>query len=217
MSWLPTASGRIVDLRQPWALDLDFAQDIALPLGRLCRFAGQLRPDVPHYSVAEHSARGAHEIWVATGDARLALAFLLHDAHEAFVGDIISPVKSALVALAGDGLGHYGRETVREAFHRLTDGLDRRIAALAGIPCWLDDTETAAAVHAMDICMLRTERDQLLAPQSRAWLPEVEQATPLDIEISPWPGPEAGRIWLSEFDSYRKSLGLAPLTRSPLP
>lgn len=79
-----TYSGKLVDLYQPEPDTIDFA-DIAMALGRLNRYNGHTtRP----YTVAEHSIRMSY--LVPEEDAVWAL---VHDAAEAFTGDIISPVK----------------------------------------------------------------------------------------------------------------------------
>lgn len=60
-------------------------------LSLLLRYNGQTRRP---YSVLEHSLLGA-ERFAQTGQLRQAAAFLLHDAHEAFIGDITTPVAQA--------------------------------------------------------------------------------------------------------------------------
>lgn len=63
---------------------------VAHALSLLNRFTGH----IPYpYSVAEHSTLAA-KLWGRTPIERLAI--LLHDAHEAFMGDIASPVKAAI-------------------------------------------------------------------------------------------------------------------------
>jgi len=81
--WL--SSGRIVDILNPHPNDIDFA-DIVNGLARVQRFGGQINAE--HYSVAEHS------VLVSRLCApRNALLGLMHDASEAFVGDVVTPLK----------------------------------------------------------------------------------------------------------------------------
>lgn len=68
-------------------------EDIAHALARICRYGGQLKN---FYSVAEHSIYVAHQLYRTTGDKQLALSGLMHDATEAYLGDVIRPVKRLL-------------------------------------------------------------------------------------------------------------------------
>ena len=81
------ASGALFDLMDPEGSDFTL-QDIAHGLGRVCRFAGQTNR---FYSVAEHCFHVARLVPV-----ELARAALLHDASEAFIGDVTRPLKALL-------------------------------------------------------------------------------------------------------------------------
>jgi uncharacterized protein len=84
--YLETISGRKVHFLNPTEDEIDI-RDIAYALSNLCRFNGH----VPFYSVAEHSIMVAAKCgW----DEKL--AGLLHDAAEAYLSDIPSPVKDHL-------------------------------------------------------------------------------------------------------------------------
>jgi len=63
--------------------------DIAMGLSMLCRFRGMTGK---FYSVAEHSVLVARH-FLLTGFPDLARLALLHDAHEAYTGDVVSPQK----------------------------------------------------------------------------------------------------------------------------
>lgn len=67
--------------------------DVAHGLSNTCRFSGQTDR---YYSVAEHSILVAAIVFNQTSDHFLALAALWHDAHEAYVGDIPTPLKRVL-------------------------------------------------------------------------------------------------------------------------
>lgn len=94
-AWQRMLSGRRLDLLDPTPMDIEIA-DIAHGLAFVARWNGQTRGDWP-YSVAEHSLL-VEEIFARTSaqPVRWRLAALLHDAPEYVIGDMISPVKSAV-------------------------------------------------------------------------------------------------------------------------
>ncbi|GAB6105495.1 MAG: phosphohydrolase [Blautia sp.] len=65
-------------------------KDIAHALSFLCRGGGQT---LFFYSVAQHSLNCAREAHARGWSERMILACLLHDASEAYISDIIRPVK----------------------------------------------------------------------------------------------------------------------------
>lgn len=88
--WFVTFTGKKVHVMSPIHEDIDIA-DIAHALSNICRFSGHVRR---FYSVAEHSVRVALAVQAERPD--LAKAALLHDAAEAYIGDVISPLKNCL-------------------------------------------------------------------------------------------------------------------------
>jgi hypothetical protein len=78
-------SGRDVDIFNLKLEDIDI-EDIAHALSNLCRYGGH---GIFHYSVALHSVLCSLE----EGTKKEQLAFLLHDASEAFVNDLVRPIK----------------------------------------------------------------------------------------------------------------------------
>ena len=94
-AWQRMLSGRRLDLLDPTPMDIEI-EDIAHGLAFVARWNGQTRGDWP-YSVAEHSLL-VEEIFARTAaqPVRWRLAALLHDAPEYVIGDMISPVKSAI-------------------------------------------------------------------------------------------------------------------------
>jgi 5'-deoxynucleotidase YfbR-like HD superfamily hydrolase len=95
-AWQRMLSGRRLDLLDPSPLDIEI-EDIAHGLAFVARWNGQTRGEYP-YSVAEHSLL-VEEIYRRTARdtaPRWRLAALLHDAPEYVIGDMISPVKSAV-------------------------------------------------------------------------------------------------------------------------
>ncbi len=94
--WQRMLSGRRLDLIDPSPLDIEI-EDIAHGLARVARWNGQTRGKHA-YSVAQHSLAliYIHEFLVAACTPIEKLYFLLHDAPEYVIGDIISPFKTAL-------------------------------------------------------------------------------------------------------------------------
>lgn len=82
-----TYTGMLVDLKNP-TVDMIKTEDIAEALSRICRFGGHIER---FYSVAEHSLLVA-----ALAPRELKLEALSHDFTEAFVGDVIKPLKNLL-------------------------------------------------------------------------------------------------------------------------
>lgn len=89
-SWIQTYTGKKFDFISPHPSMIDI-KDIAHALSNQCRFNGHCRQ---FYSVAEHSVYVAQEVMKT--HPHLGLAALMHDAAEAYVGDMVSPLKAIL-------------------------------------------------------------------------------------------------------------------------
>lgn len=89
MGTMNTYSGKKFD---PLEMTPDnvFLEDIAHALSLLCRGGGHLKH---FYSVGQHSINCAEEARARGWSERMQLACLLHDASEAYISDIIRPVK----------------------------------------------------------------------------------------------------------------------------
>lgn len=87
-----THTGKYIDPYNLKPEDIDII-DIAQGLSKLCRYAGQCEG---FYSVAEHSVLVAQQVWKATHDFNLTRIALLHDAPEAYIGDLVRCVKARL-------------------------------------------------------------------------------------------------------------------------
>lgn len=87
-----TVTGKSVCLKSPAPDDICL-DDIAIGLSRICRFGGQLHK---HYSVAEHSVACAENAIREGHAAEVVQQVLFHDAAEAYLGDVVRPVKIAI-------------------------------------------------------------------------------------------------------------------------
>ena len=95
-AWQRMLSGRRLDLLDPTPMDIEI-EDIAHGLAFVARWNGQTEGEFA-YSVAEHSLL-VEEIYARLdpkASPKWRLAALLHDAPEYVIGDMISPVKSAV-------------------------------------------------------------------------------------------------------------------------
>jgi len=129
--WIQTASGKAFDLLKPDPAMVDLENDIAGPLARLARFSGHIASGP--YSVAQHSVEGADALLRETGDERLAALFLLHDAHEAYLGDLTTPVQAALVDIADSKAGPGAGARLYACLALLRKGVDEAIHAAAPV------------------------------------------------------------------------------------
>lgn len=84
-----TPSGRLIDLALPDPDVIDL-EDIAHSLARLCRFNGAVDE---FYSVATHSVYVARRLQESGQNKYLVRDGLLHDAAEAYLGDMTSGLK----------------------------------------------------------------------------------------------------------------------------
>ena len=79
-----TASGHMLDLRNPQA-DKIHIEDICIGLSRRFRFAAQTKQP---YTVAQHCVNA-----MSLADLNYKFSALMHDAAEAYLGDVPAPIK----------------------------------------------------------------------------------------------------------------------------
>jgi 5'-deoxynucleotidase YfbR-like HD superfamily hydrolase len=142
-AWQRMLSGRRLDLLDPTPVDIEI-EDIAHGLAFVARWNGQTRGDWP-YSVAEHSLL-VEEIYARFEPSpKWRLAALLHDAPEYVIGDMISPVKSAV----GPGYGEMDARLTAAVHLRfglpgvLPVAVKRAIKAADKISAWLEAVQIA--------------------------------------------------------------------------
>jgi len=93
---IKVAAGHYVDLSNPTPNMIDI-DSIAIALGRICRFGGHCPR---FYSVAEHSVHATELARKAGMKTDIMRAVLLHDAAEAYIGDVVKPLKIILPGYA---------------------------------------------------------------------------------------------------------------------
>lgn len=181
-SWIITASGRRFDFARPDASMVDLG-DIAHALSNLCRFGGHVRQ---FYSVAQHSvvvldaAKSLESRRSVELGASAVQQLLLHDATEAYMQDLVRPLKTLLPDYA-----------------RMETRVWRVIAERFGLPVELHEI-----VQEADRVALETERRDLLTEPSGGWRSEYET---LPDTIVPWSPDEARTRFLNQCHLARLS------------
>lgn len=174
MTTIVTASGREINLARTTHNDITL-YDISHALSQINRFAGHCRRP---YSVAEHSLLVADIAQRRHGlDVGGQLAALMHDGHEAYVGDVSSPVKQLL-----DHTWHHLEARVE---------LSVRIAFALLVPCDVHRD----IIKSCDIVALATERAQLMPKSATPWpiLDGVQPAEWVDLM-------DSGRMRMTWYD-----------------
>ncbi|MBY0513267.1 MAG: hypothetical protein K2P78_05075 [Gemmataceae bacterium] len=152
--WIQTATGHKFWPLDPRPGDVD-VRDVAHALSNLCRFTGHARE---FYSVAQHSVLASRIVPPAS-----ALAALLHDAAEAYMGDVARPWKRFLYVRTGP-VADRDYTRLRDVEHTLLDVI---LAALGGPP--RSDAAAWGPVAVADEVLLVTEARDLMAPLADGW------------------------------------------------
>lgn len=217
LPFVSTLDGSAITLAAPEITERDIRNNIAPALGKLPRFNGAvpLASGGRQWSVADHLIVGA-DLLKGPGSAPVQLYYLLHDAHEALIGDIISPVKWEIERRM-QTLMHGGGIVFAEAIARLKGDIDAAIYRALDIPP--PPRHIAATVKQHDLRMLVTERNHLMARQRRNWGP-LENIPPLTRIPALAPlkgGPEAkAQAWLDRLYKWLP-LARAAATHAPQP
>lgn len=181
MSWIHTHTGKSLDLLDPQP-DQICIEDVAHALGRVGRYTGHSHH---FYSVAEHSVLCRRHVDISEfrrddleGQRRLRRQTLMHDATEAYVNDLASPLKR----LCADYQAIEARVWIA-------------IVAHFGL-----DLVHPFEVRKIDLRMLATEAPQVLPwPPPRSWdLPVWAKPIP-NVMIECWSPDTATETFLSEY------------------
>lgn len=162
--WMQTYSGRAFYPVDPHPDDVDPA-DIAHALSMICRFGGHCRR---FFSVAEHCVLMSQAV-----SPEHALEALLHDAAEAYVNDLVRPLKYAL-----------------PDYRALEDRVDAAIRTR-----FMLTGARPAEVKEADLRILRDERDALMGDPPLPWT-SIEQSPRLGVNIQCWPPQIAEQMYL---------------------
>ena len=173
--YLQTVSGRWVNPFDPDPRQLD-AGDIARALANQCRFGGHCRT---FYSVAQHSVIVSELVEQRGGDVEDAFAALMHDATEAYLGDMPHPLKH--------------RSQLGAAFKAAEDDLERAIRERFRIK------PDVPQIKAADRALLATER-RAFSAENWHW-PELEGVEPLDLELTAWSPDQAAAAFLARYEA----------------
>jgi hypothetical protein len=158
--------------------------DIAHALSLTCRFGGMTDY---HYSVAQHSCYIAEEIFRETCDAAAALDGLFHDAEEAYMGDMKTPLKNMMPEF--------------RAMSEKVDGLIRHNFHNFGVPLEMRDI-----TKEYDTRILLDERSALFPNEGPPWGFD-DKIKPLHIDIHKWSPPLAEWRFLELFKFYSSVYG----------
>jgi len=166
-----TYTGKKFYPMEPRIEDIDI-YDIAHALSMQCRYNGHTRE---FYSVAQHCVLMSRAV-----SPDNALWALLHDATEAYVGDMIRPLKRSMPAYV-------------EA--------EDRIMALIAEKYGLRGVTMPAEVKDADNRILLSEREALMVPTTHKWA--VDDLEPLQVgTIYPWAPAQAETAYLATFNDF---------------
>jgi uncharacterized protein len=155
-------------------------EDIAHALSNVCRFSGHCPH---HYSVAQHSVLVSK---LCSQDD--ALTGLLHDATEAYIGDMVTPLKRLI-------------PDFRSFEDRLWSIIAKKFGAKRVIP---------QGVHRADLAALSIEAKNLMGVDPKEW--GLDEAPNLCDPVPVLTNQEAERIFLREFKNLQSKNTAAFLT-----
>ena len=163
-SMIKTRTGKWVDVFNPTP-EMFCIEDIAHALSNLCRFNGHCKK---FYSVAEHSVHLSHSFQ----DTDFCRWALLHDSAEAYIGDLVTPVK------------HSG------TFKKVFVPLEKQLLRVISIKFGLSGTRVPGPVSERDKRVLNYELDKCLGHYEPDWY---------TIPISYWKPKKAKKEFMARY------------------
>lgn len=185
---MATFTGRKWHFNNPLPEDVDI-KDIAHALSMICRFGGHCRE---FYSVAQHSCWVASSLGIhfqptegefSKEQLQCILWGLMHDATEAYVGDMVRPIKL--------GMPDY------RALEGLTEEVIIKRFDLVVTP------DTRKLVKHFDDVQLMTERRDLVNHCGHDWSPLAE---PMEMKLRPLSPERAELHFLKMFEAFTRDL-----------
>lgn len=175
-----THSGHYLNFLNPDFMHINI-NDIAHALANLCRFTGHTRE---FYSVAQHSVIVSHLV-----APEHALRALLHDASEAYIGDLSSPLKSQ-----------------SPSYCEIERNLQAKIIeVLTGST----EPDHPSIKHA-DLIALATERRDLMPHNQQHW-PILNGITPMATTIKPLAPSTAHALFTARYRELTQKTALQQL------
>jgi hypothetical protein len=159
-------------------------QEVAHALSHICRYAGHTRE---FYSVAQHSVLVSLLV-----PPEHALAGLLHDAAEAFIGDVAAPLKQLL-----------------PDYKVIEKRVERAVLARFGL-----SADLPACVKQADLIMLATEQRDLMPAHDDEWEWErIPGIQPIPGKVFPVAPHLARQMFLQRFAAITQSGARVPVVR----
>ena len=187
--WIETYTGKAFHLLNPQVEEFCM-EDVAHALSMICRYNGHAQR---HYSVAEHSCLIADAVhkeirrqssphyippFTKGGDLhrlRVELSALVHDAAEAYIGDMTRPLKVKMLA-----------------FKEVEARIDLKVAEWLGL-----EYPFAKIIKEYDSRILHDERKQVMSQSTNMW--GTDSLEPIGVEVQFWDNKRAKREFTDRF------------------